>query len=327
MAPKNGSLTVQLIQAKTRKPFQEHTAPDGKVYAEVEPGEDYYIRLKHEVGAKKAYPTPQYIDCSLEIDGKEFRSSKNIAFGLEKIIGIVSKAANTKTKTAFRFHLQESKEASQSGKPWFGCIKVKVYETSTKSGPISWLDDGGQGGDGSQDAWDGGTVDGFIAKDMKKVVRSRKGQHAIVKNKKPRSVRGEMVFGYHISRGKHIQTIELYYCTAVGLIWAGVLPKPPGFVLDQMRKDNPFLAKTVMTPGLRRCLQVKPVSVPTTAAGANALLGLEETRVDLFDLTDADSDQEGDIPRSVAIISPDRGPSSSGSTGVSRSPKKRARRL
>jgi hypothetical protein len=52
------------------------------------------------------------------------------------------------------------------------------------------------------------------------------------------------------TRGKHIQTIELYYCTALGL---GVLPKPPGFDLDQVRKTKPFAAKN-MTPGLHRCL-------------------------------------------------------------------------
>jgi hypothetical protein len=41
-----GDFSVRLVEAETKEPFKEHTGPDGKVYAEVEPGVEYYIEAE-----------------------------------------------------------------------------------------------------------------------------------------------------------------------------------------------------------------------------------------------------------------------------------------
>lgn len=40
---KVGDFTVELVAADSKVPFAEHTAPNGQIYAEVEPDLDYYI--------------------------------------------------------------------------------------------------------------------------------------------------------------------------------------------------------------------------------------------------------------------------------------------
>jgi hypothetical protein len=281
---KKRHLTVEFVHAETRVPFQEHTASDGKEYAEVEPDVDYYIRIARNDSG----PTDS-LQVHLELDGERFSGWHNLPRGTEAIKGISSKNGNRKTKRALRFHLQESWESSKSGAPWFGCLKVKVYDTIDRGMVKKYHDDqtDATSRKSSSGRWEGGTVDGNISKTMKKVVRSVEGRHAVVKRMSPVAIGTSYV--RDIVKGRKLETIELYYCTALGLVRAGVLPKPPNFELDLIRKEKPFSPKNI-TPGLLRCLEVEPTLVVTGAAVEE--LGIEEKRSAIFDLTEADSDPE-----------------------------------
>jgi hypothetical protein len=137
---------------------------------------------------------------------------------------------------------------------------------------------------------------------MKKVVRSVEGEHTIMKRMSPVAVGTSYV--RDIARGAQIETIELYYCTALGLVRAGVLPTPPNFELDLVRKEKPFSLNNT-TPGMLRCLEVEPTLVVTGAAVEE--LGIEEKRSAFFDLTGADSDpeEEASSPTTQHIVSPE----------------------
>ena len=65
---KVGDFTVELVAADTKQPFKEHSAPDGQVYAEVEPDVDYFIALRSDVGGVKM---------SFAVDGLSLGYSSN----------------------------------------------------------------------------------------------------------------------------------------------------------------------------------------------------------------------------------------------------------
>ena len=62
-----GNYSVRLVNAETKEAFKEHKAPDGKIYAEIEPGVDYFIEIE-VVGGDPGHVS--YWNST--VDGKEF---------------------------------------------------------------------------------------------------------------------------------------------------------------------------------------------------------------------------------------------------------------
>ena len=58
-----GEFSVRLVDAETKISFKEHTAPDGKTYAEVEPNQEYFIAVKQRSGEKVVF--------EFEVDGND----------------------------------------------------------------------------------------------------------------------------------------------------------------------------------------------------------------------------------------------------------------
>ena len=48
---KSGTFSLELIDAETKEPMKEFTAPDGKVYVEASPDLEYFIRCRDERAA------------------------------------------------------------------------------------------------------------------------------------------------------------------------------------------------------------------------------------------------------------------------------------
>lgn len=126
--------------------------------------------------------------------------------------------------------------------------------------------------------WVGGKafVDAAISETTNKVVTSKKGFETIFNTQVPWRSSFEMWT---------IETIEIRYCTAVGLIMVGVLPTPPGWENCDGRVQR------VLPRSMKNCLAVEPMSIVLT--NANVAWGQKEVRADCFDLVEADvSDEE-----------------------------------
>jgi len=62
----SASFTVELVNALTKEPFIEHSGSDGKIYVEVEPEADYFIKISSSVD-----PKVQKLVVGIEIDGND----------------------------------------------------------------------------------------------------------------------------------------------------------------------------------------------------------------------------------------------------------------
>jgi hypothetical protein len=212
---KQGSFTVELILADTKAPFQEHTGPDGKVYAEVEPDAEYFIRVKNE------HPTGVII-VKFKVDGDDLGYQGQMKPGNEDSYGLFSLKDGKETNQALRLQKASVMDcaADADDKPWTGCAEVCFFQGI--SGHITTQNDG-------EGKWGGGKVGILLGGEhAKKGVKS--GAGSIFEIKEVQKRRKTMAY----SKGEVLGTIKLYYCTAVGLIFAGVLPKPPAWDLHRM---------------------------------------------------------------------------------------------
>jgi hypothetical protein len=73
-------------------------------------------------------------------------------------------------------------------------------------------------------------------------------------------------------------TISLTYCSAVGLIWAGILPKPPGWEYQQTAYNNP------RTDNWRELSEAKVQVFRTEPVIVEGIIVHASTEFDLFDL-------------------------------------------
>jgi hypothetical protein len=216
---KQGKYSVQLIHAETKEAFHVHTAPNGETYVEVEPDAEYFIRV--------ATDSEEIVKVEISVDGK----SLGYYFPFSKADSTSDKGLwryeNGKSyDIALKFAKAPVREATNGSTPpvfWTGKVDVKVSE-AIQSGYVEMPD--------FSSTWNGGDVGyvmGISDPDKKKGVISDKGtQFEVTKSKRRRVT---------FKTGGLLATITLRYCSTLGLIHAGVLPKPP--MWDLHRKLNP----------------------------------------------------------------------------------------
>jgi len=91
-------------------------------------------------------------------------------------------------------------------------------------------------------------------------------------------------------RGKKLETFELRYCTALGLIGVGVLPKPP---LYEWAKMIRLYKSQSNEKNDRPAKKLKPIIKSTSAILDNEGKTLVEAkRYEFFDLTKEDDENE-----------------------------------
>jgi hypothetical protein len=225
-----GKFYAELIYADTKTPFKEHTSSDGKFYIEVEPNAEYYIQLM----SKSEDP----VRVRIKIDGKDVgydvNLSKNQASAPSYFCGLRSVDKNGGTiHQALKFAkapvVQKTEDKKVPPEFWTGSVEVEfyeaVYEGLVAAGPSR----------PSQNAWSGGDVGYMIGKsnpDKKKGVMSAAGDAVDYRPAK----RARHSARY--KKGGHLKTISLNYCSTVGLIFAGILTKPPLWEWGQMIKPG-----------------------------------------------------------------------------------------
>jgi hypothetical protein len=205
---KVGDFTVELVAADTKQPFTEHTAPDGQVYAEVEPDVDYFIALSSDnVSAKGAI----FVDgVSLGYDAA-VESSPSFEGGWERKDGKETLSALRFTKTRQEVGVTPSMLTGKVEVEFFALGEI-YYDVNKNCKSTELTADSNLGG--------------------KKCIKSTTSgsQHTI-------DCTPDNYNGYDYKTGEYLCTITLNYCSALGLIYNKILPPPPA--LDESDESSP----------------------------------------------------------------------------------------
>lgn len=267
-----GPFQVSLVRADTKEPFQEHVNESGEIFAEVEPDMEYFIRVK------STYPgQANLVRADFMLDGVSLGYCTNLVHGREELHGLWTIQGDTQINKALCFCMVDS--GIESDEKWIGYLEVTFSEAIAKG--IRTTRD-------ARSHWTGGIVGGSISSTMKKVVKSKAGSLSLITATPKRK--------YVYDAGKELAKIKINYCTAFGLIQAGLLPKPPLWEYHRSRYPRElFYSPEKMTPSTIRCLNV--VAQPMTLTPGNKELGIPEVVVDFFNLVEADDsslDEQGD---------------------------------
>mmetsp|Transcript_24787 Transcript_24787/g.38935 ORF Transcript_24787/g.38935 Transcript_24787/m.38935 type:complete len:286 (-) Transcript_24787:103-960(-) len=226
---KVGGYTVELVTADTKEPFKEHTAPDGKIYAEVEPGMDYFIHVSSHVrGVMMRFAVD-----GVDLGYRDFFTGSHT----KKYRGSWERRDNRHTITALHFN---KTRLAQGVTPDMLTGKVEVhvhrlgeqfYEDTHDRVSTSLTADSTSGG--------------------KKCIKSTSsGSQSFGINPKGLTASSKIV-NYRL--GKHLRTITVNYCSALGLIYHKILPRPP----DSDSDDDSVPVKKESVPVKKESVPVK----------------------------------------------------------------------
>ena len=286
---RKGNITVELVEAKTKKKFQEHIAKMGKIYAEVEPDIDYFVCVKND--------TSRFLSFEVSIDDQYLGYSLDVYENTPYYLGLRSKNEQSKTiRTALRFKklpLDSNMNKEKDFEELVGKVKVIVYDIQVerkrkvkkkvckskikKEFQSPWKDPGNVK-----------TVKSKITQE--KCVQSKRGEikeddsDCDDDNDNDNDV-NDSDDGYsYFKKTKLIKRICIHYCTARGLIYAGILPPPS----KTLRTDQNQLTRKVIKRRYRVNIEPKIIyeGICNTDGKMNNRKVVEE-----FDLTYAtDSD-------------------------------------
>ena len=255
MVCQGSKYTVELVDAETKIPFKEHCAPDGRVFVEVEPNIDYLIMVDVDGPTKviadfcvdgkclgyntvvfKTRRGKCYNGISSRKDDKLFENCLNFGkiFSFCKDTNIdQSVHSGGNVKVSFYDAIKDEKpdigrkvdyndkkrEAIKNDK------KREVIKYDKKEEVIKYkrkhLHD-------FENSWFGGKVD----YDDKKGVQTSIGQSFYADENDILNIVG------NYTSGDKLKEITLHYTSAIGLIYANILPKPP--VWDHLRMEQMF---------------------------------------------------------------------------------------
>jgi hypothetical protein len=271
---------VELVEAKTKKPYKEHTSKDGKVYVEAEPDAEYFVSVQKitKISEKHCLYVPYVDDQSLGWQGKaagEGIATKPTYFGLcQDAQGVLSSIALKFVKPSY-VNRNDSKNSSPPTQ-LFGKVEVKVYEAGAAYDNKKIMHQ-----DTSVSLSRPTVAVGNAGNETKKNLRSSEGCEIL---------RGMgRKTGAQWKRKGIIDVITLNYCSAVGLINVGVLVKPDIYAWHRMtnpgKRRTAAMDDTPIVPPKRICTS------STVKIDEKATIKKEQQR-DLFDLSELPSDDE-----------------------------------
>ncbi len=249
---KVGDFTVELVAADTKDPFTEHTASDGQIYAEVEPDMDYYISLRTDVGG---------VMMKMFVDGVDLRYHYRFpghgpnSINISKYIGSWERKDGKETMTAL--HFNKTRQAPGE-KPDLltGKVEVKVYALGEECHV---------------------NMNDFLSTSLnadstlggKKCIRSTtSGSHSFDQTLKGQTASSTIV---NYKLGEHLRTITVHYCSALGLIYHKILPRPPDSDSEADDDSVPVPVKKERVPvkkeTSKRAKRKRPTEASVAAAG------------------------------------------------------------
>lgn len=118
---KEGIFSVELVNAETNQPFQEHHSADGEEhYAEVEPNAEYWIRIQVDL------PDNEVCMCDFEVDGKNLGFPSYIQDSQAFDEGLWSRTDNQETLQAIKIKPLVCGKGDYQF--WMGMVKVQFGE-------------------------------------------------------------------------------------------------------------------------------------------------------------------------------------------------------
>lgn len=259
---KIGDFSVQLVHAETGEPFPEVSSPiDGKTYAEVEPNAEYKIRVKTE------YYNP--VRCDFWVDGNKLNYYKKLEKSKFFDMVLFETRGGMMIETAFKFakaSVLDRPTGAQAPKQWTGYVEVQFSEAIIM-GKLKYAEHSIQN-------WKHQNVGSVVGAKKQKGVTSQRGDVHKTYKENP-------VFIHH-EKGMTFNSIKLYYCSTIGLIENGILPKPPNYEFQKVRRAKPYLKSPV---GKR--FRVEPKEVTLTSNDAN----ISSKKYEIFDLTCIGNDE------------------------------------
>ena len=281
--PSKGPYTVQLIDAKTKQAFKEHPGRNGMDgYIEVEPGLDYFIRLQNNSSYEILW--------TKKVDGLKIRHKGYLEPELYDDDGVWSYNSLTRTSTtkALSFHNaivnpRTLKEEDIDQNNEVGVIKIKIYEAVEEDG-YGYMEDIKNDFVGSS------KVNATHAQETKKFLKS--GIGSVTNNAHDSGKR------HYFQKGAKLQTIKIKYCSTVGLIVDGVLPKPPSWEWFRLVKPQAVIPSPQ--------LEIEPFIGTNERKDGNGNV-VETTKYEIFDLTaledmDEDSGCETENSRDILCV-------------------------
>jgi len=269
-----GDYSVRLVEAETKVAFKEHDGPGGKTYSEVEPGVNYLI----EVDVVGGSPSTMHM-FDFTVDDKILGYNIFRSLGSENYYcGLFSRQDGVENMRAFSFQRPSfangsGDSASVSG-GLMGQVTIDISEAV-----YAGIETRAQT-DFSGSAMSPASVTADLTHaQTKKVLRSGEGSYCESKKATKIGARAKYV------RGPRLESVTINYCTALGLVKAGVLAKPKT-IWEEARIANPAKRGSSNTPAM----DVKPKRVKRGAIIVDETVDASK-ETDLFDLT-AESDDE-----------------------------------
>lgn len=264
-----GPFEVALVEAVEQAAFKEHVATDGTTYVEVEPGAEYFIGVR--VVESRPYPLRLTIDVDgvslgYEIFYEENEKIDESAAGWQvtDLYGLWVTKDGTSSATALQFH----KVAVACGGPAirYGVIRIELCQMKEDGKECFTVRD--RIGEWKAAAVPNTSVDG------KNVVNSVAGNTQYMCDGSTSGMRIKYKF---VAR---LRSCELKYCTAQGLVVAGILP-------HARRGRDSGLTQTNMVQNLTPAM-----TNPQRFSLFHPALGISKS-YELFDFTgEGDSDED-----------------------------------
>ncbi|GKY92177.1 hypothetical protein MPSEU_000189000 [Mayamaea pseudoterrestris] len=214
-------LKVELVDAESKKPFKEHEK-DGNIYVEVEPDMDYFIAIR-----RWHLPnTPHQVHR-----------------------GFWSRVNGQGQDIALQFTKPRPSNPGTGYEGITGKVEVRLFEGIPEGILLDY--------DFIDSVDPDPTLEGERANiSEKKFLLSEKGYFTSMSE-----FTGAKTVSDAYSPGKFIDSITLHYCTAVGLIEVGVLPKPQPWDYHRMKfpvraGQQTALHKPMKHPRLEKLIEV-----------------------------------------------------------------------
>ena len=284
-----GDFSAQLVNAETRIPFQEHLGEKGEVYSEIEPDCEYFIQFQMlgDGDVKKKVCVQVAVDGTL----MESRTILNRKSG-KVDLGMLSREHGHTISKAFALRsptVQYNENLKKDACMPIGSVSIRISEAVYYGGQESM----NFKEEGFADKNEDRSLEvpyNYGLFEVKKFLRSAEGKTLLtgtgnntvtpekaLKSKQERKTKRRNKASY--TAGSLLQEINIHYCTALGLIHAGVLEKPPMWELFRKK----------LSYG-KRCLPQSPRPKPTKRIKVKAqyegdVLISPAKMIEMFDLT------------------------------------------
>ena len=267
------NFSVRIVNAEDKEPFKEHSGPGGKGFAEVEPELEFFI----EVQVTGGDPNAVYY-CRFSVDGTRLNYCKPMTIRDGKYhAGIWSREGGVDKQRAFKLRRPTFSKAGESvsrgGLMGFVEVDISVATVAGTYTPVT---------DVAETSIEPAKVSAGLSHGQnKKVLRSGEGSLSIA----GKAIAHTTLTSY--AAGEHLHTITIHYCTALGLVQAGVLSKPRD-MWEEARMANP--SKPASN---RNAEDVKPERTQRDGVTVDGIKVEAPKECDMYDLS-ALSDEDDD---------------------------------